>query len=312
MISILALQLFALNLLSSIPWSMIFFFTQFFGIRLYYIKKSDECARIQNRLKACSHTTDGGKGYGYSFGYWYILYISDGQDDIKMVYMVATADSYNKLTEELKGEEKSLFEQGWKPPPITEQTKVSVIERTGSYSNVWFRRRDREAKDKPIGQQGRIVSKIIEDYMKRRHTVAFIHGKPGTGKSMVGILVANEFSSYFCNTLKPWQPGDTIGYLISEIEPTPQKPLVIVFDEIDIVLTKIHNDIEPHKNIPIAVQDKSGWNHMLDSIQRGMYPNIILIITSNRGPKFIESLDPSYIRKGRVDVTFEMTKSILD
>jgi hypothetical protein len=43
-----------------------------------------------------------------------------------------------------------------------------------------------------------------------------------------------------------------------------------------------------------------------------MYPNIILIITSNRGPKFIESLDPSYIRKGRVDVTFEMTKSILD
>ena len=302
----LALQLFALNLISSIPWSIIFFFTQFFGIRLYYIKKSDECIRIQNRLKTCSHTTDGGKGYGYSFGYWYILYISDGQDDVKSVYMVATADSYNKLTEEIKGEDKSLFEQGWKPPQITEQTKITVIERSGSYSNVWFRRRDREAKDKPIGQQANIVSKIIEDYMKRRHTVAFIHGKPGTGKSMVGILVANEFSSYFCNTLKPWQPGDTLGYLISEVEPKPQKPLVIVFDEIDMTLTKIHNGIEPHKHIPIAVEDKSGWNHMLDSIQRGMYPNIILIITSNHGPKFIESLDPSYIRKGRVDIMAEL------
>ena len=302
----LALQLFALNLISSIPWSIIFFFTQFFGIRLYYIKKSDECIRIQNRLKTCSHTTDGGKGYGYSFGYWYILYISDGQDDVKSVYMVATADSYNKLTEEIKGEDKSLFEQGWKPPQITEQTKITVIERSGSYSNVWFRRRDREAKDKPIGKQANIVSKIIEDYMKRRHTVAFIHGKPGTGKSMVGILVANEFSSYFCNTLKPWQPGDTLGYLISEVEPKPQKPLVIVFDEIDMTLTKIHNGIEPHKHIPIAVEDKSGWNHMLDSIQRGMYPNIILIITSNHGPKFIESLDPSYIRKGRVDIRLKM------
>jgi hypothetical protein len=49
----------------------------------------------------------------------------------------------------------------------------------------------------------------------------------------------------------------------------------------------------------------------LDSIQRGMYPNIILILTSNRAPEYIHSLDPSYIRKGRVDLTFEMTESVL-
>ena len=51
---------------------------------------------------------------------------------------------------------------------------------------------------------------------------------------------------------------------------------------------------------------------MLDTIQRGMYPNIILIMTSNRGPEFINSLDTSYIRKGRVDLTFEMTESLID
>ena len=95
------------------------------------------------------------------------------------------------------------------------------------------------------------------------------------------------------------------------MEPTPQKPLVIVFDEFDMVLEKIHVGIPPHKNIPIAVSDKPSWNHLLDSIQRGMYPNIILILTSNRAPEYIHSLDPSYIRKGRVDLTFEMTESLL-
>jgi hypothetical protein len=128
---------------------------------------------------------------------------------------------------------------------------------------------------------------------------------------MVGILVANEFSSYFCNTLKPWQPGDTIGILLTEVEPTPQKPLILVFDEIDLTLTRIHKGIPPHKECPISVSDKSGWNHMLDSIQRGMYPNLILILTSNRSPEFIEELDPSYIRKGRVDLIFEMNESLL-
>ena len=304
--------LLAINFLNYIPWTFIFLLTQIFGIRLYYIKKSEECTRIQNRIKVSSHTTDGGKSYGYSYGYWYILHLTGNEDDNISVYMISTADSFKALTEEVKEDDKSLLEQGWKPPEITDESKINIHERYGSFGNAWFRKRSREAKDLPIGQQGTIVDNIVQDYMKRRHTVAFIHGPPGTGKSMVGILVANRFSSSFCNTLKPWQPGDTIGSLLSEVEPTAQKPLVIVFDEIDLTLIKIHQGIPPHKTVPTLVADKSGWNNMFDAIQRGFYPNIIVIITSNKGPEFINSLDPSYIRKGRVDLTFEMTESLID
>jgi hypothetical protein len=304
--------LLAINLLNYIPWTFVFLITQIFGIRLYYIKKSEECIRIQNRIKTSSHTTDGGKSYGYSYGYWYILHIIGEGDDSLTVYIVATADSFKALTEEIKEEEKSLFEQGWSPPKITDESKIDIHERSGEFGRIWFRKRSREAKDVPMGQQLSIVDTIIEDYMKRRHTVAFIHGPPGTGKSMIGILVANRFSSSFCNTLKPWQPGDTLGWLLSEVEPTAQKPLIIVFDEIDLTIVKIHEGIPPHKTVPIVVQDKSGWNNMFDAIQRGFYPNIIVIITSNKNPEFINSLDPSYIRKRRVDLTFEMTESLID
>jgi len=226
--------------------------------------------------------------------------------------MISTSASYDALTDELKGEDKTLFEQGWKPPQITDDSKIEIYERYGEYGRVWFRKRSRDAKDIPMGQQAFVVDTIIEDYMKRMHTVAFIHGPPGTGKSMVGILVANKFSSSFCNSLKPWQPGDTIGCLISEVEPTAQKPLIIVFDEIDHTILKIHEGIPPHKTVPTVVQDKTGWNIMFDAIQRNFYPNIIVIITSNKGPDFINSLDSSYIRKRRVDLTFQMTESLID
>jgi SpoVK/Ycf46/Vps4 family AAA+-type ATPase len=226
--------------------------------------------------------------------------------------MIATTTSYKLLTEEIKEQDKSLFEQGWKLPAIKEETKITVLDRSGTFGNVWYRRRTRDAKDVAMGQQDIIVKTIIEDYMKRMHTVAYIHGNPGTGKSMIGILIANEFCSYFCNTLKPWQPGDSMSGLITEAEPTPQKPLIVVFDEADQVLVRIHEGIPPHKNMPTAVSDKSGWNHLLDSIQRGMYPNVILLLTGNNGPAFINELDPSYIRKGRVDNIFHMTQSLID
>jgi len=311
MITSILAPILALNIFSYIPWTSIFLITPLIGIRLYYIKKDEECLRIQNRLKTYSHVTDGGKGYGYSCGFWYFLYLSGGGEEQSTVYMVATENSYKSLTSETKEESISLFEQGWAPPSVTEETKIQVVDRSGSYAHIWFRKRVKEAKDVPMGQQGPIVKSIINDYMKRRHTVAFIHGNPGTGKSMVGILVASEFASYFCNTFKPWQPGDTLGLLISEVEPTPQKPLIIVFDEIDLVFSKIKDGIPLHKNIPTLVADKSGWNHMLDSIQRGMYPNVILIITSNYGPDYIDAIDSSFIRKGRVDLTFEMTESLI-
>lgn len=310
MITSLLAPILALNILNYIPWTLLFLFTQPFGIRLYYIKEQDECIRIQNRIEACSHTTDGGKSYGYSIGYWYILYLTN-TDGLYNVSMIASTSSYKALTEHREDEDKSLFEQGWKLPLQSEQARIKVYERSGSYTNVWYKKRERDAKDVARGQQKGVVDAIIRDYIQRRHTVAYIYGKPGTGKSMVGILVANEFASSFCNTLKLWQPGETLGSLLSDVDPTPQKPLVIVFDEFDLVLEKIHAGIPNHKNVPTMIKDKVSWNHTLDSIQRGMYPNIILILTSNRGPEYIESLDSSYIRKGRVDIMFEMTESVL-
>jgi len=306
--------IFAFNFLSCIPWSILFLATQYYaGVRLYYLKKRDECERIQRRLQSwCSHTTDGGKGYGFSFGKWYAASISivNGDcGDSYTVYLIATESSYRALTKEI-GDEPVSF-KGCEMIEEKPKKRISVYERTGSFANPWYRRRERDAVDVPKPEQAEVVASIVEHQKKHRHTVVYLHGPPCTGKSMIGVLVANELGGAFCNTLRPWQPGDTIGLLHSEVEPSPSKPMVIVFDEFDSALIKIHEGIPPHNKMPIAVTDKPGWNHMLDEIQRGMYQDIVLILTSNRGPDFIHSLDESYIRKGRVDLTFGMTKTLI-
>jgi hypothetical protein len=295
------------NLLSCIPWTAIFLLTQCYGIRLYYIKRREESTRIQKRLQgSCSHTTDGGRGFGYSVGYWYIASIS-GESSESTVYLIATEASYKALTRDM---DEPLAEANDSMEELKPKRKICIYERTGSYENPWWRRRERDAYDIPTEEQAALIAEIKANQKKHRHTVVLLHGPPCTGKSMMGVLLANEYGSSLCETLKPWQPGDNIGLLHSEVEPSQEKPLVIVFNEIDAALLKIHEGIVPHEKIPIAVSDKTGWNGMFDNIDRRMYQDVILIMTSNRDPEFIDSLDSSYIREGRVDFIFEMKEKI--
>jgi hypothetical protein len=48
----------------------------------------------------------------------------------------------------------------------------------------------------------------------------------------------------------------------------------------------------------------------MDEIGRGMFPHLILIMTSNRDPTFVNSLDDSYFREGRVDLIVAVNEKI--
>lgn len=291
-------------LASYIPWTFVFLFTPYFGIRLYMIHDKEDCKRIQKKLNdQCTHTADG-KGHGYSVGFWYLVSISIANEEYDgerySVWLIATEESYAKL---MKDKEVVLKLDSI---PI-ETTALTVFERMGSYHACYYKLRELNiASIKPRAQQEDIIKTIQLYHAKHQHTVVYLHGPPGSGKSLVGVLLANEYGGSYCNSLKPWQPGDNFATLYSEAEPSEDKPLIIAFDEFDTAILKIHEGIPPHKHLPTQVSDKNGWNQLLDSIQRGMYPHVIVLLTSNRPPDFIDGLDSSYIRKGRVDIIAEL------
>ncbi len=289
-------------LCSQLPWTLIFLITQMWGIRLYYINDYNICTRIQKRVNGlCTHKMNNDKNYGYSIGYWYILNITQPDSETYSVWIIATQDSYNKLT--LNMDEIIPFKNILTIP----KESLTIYERAGNYSNCWFKKRLIKINSiQPRKNQEVIIDKIKEHHAENNHTVVYLHGPPGTGKSIIGVLLANAYKSVFCNTLKLWQPGDSLNTLYSEVEPTATCPLIIVFDEFDGPLTQMHNGISPHPKFLIQTRDKTGWNQLLDEIHIGIFPHVILLLTSNKDPSYICEMDPSYIREGRVDLIFKL------
>jgi hypothetical protein len=83
-----------------------------------------------------------------------------------------------------------------------------------------------------------------------------------------------------------------------------------VFDEIDVKLEAIHFGRIPNNvNVQTSVRDKCGWNKLFSKIERGLFPNLIIVMTSNKSPEQITKImdnDTSYLRKGRVDRFFSL------
>jgi len=300
----------ATSFLSSFPWVALFIVIPVLtGFRQYYVTDADTARRIQRRLVLSSSIADNDKATGWAVGWWFLVHFDQrryGSQEIEFhVWILATPATYLRLTEQ-----PTIVTNSVTPKDAIEQPRilesVTILQRTGTFYSVDFLRRSIVLNRIPRPTQQRIIDMIQSHLKDVGHCVAFLHGVPGAGKSLVGLLLAQTIRATYCNNLRPWQPGDTLARLHAEASPSQESPLVVLLDEIDNALVAIHAGIPPHKNYPVSVLDKQGWNSLFDDINHGMYPWTVVLLTSNRSPDFVRGLDPSYIRPGRVDIIEEL------
>jgi hypothetical protein len=293
-------------LLQHIPWDTLYLFLRFFDIYYYSINDRYLYQKVQNKIKYSTMKGENEAAIGYFIGKWFTGYISNPNFDDRYVRLICTEKIYKSLTEskpEPFCSPKINNSEEDDPEEDSEESKqISVFERSGTYSSFYYRRRDCEVKHiEPKFKQRIIMDKIKEIYGEKGNCVALLHGDPGTGKSMLGFLLAIEYNGKYCNTMNLCQPGDSLNELYNYSQPTKEKPLIVAMDEIDKTIQVIHEGIPSHKEIPITIHNKSSWNRFFDDVNRGMYPYVILLLTMNQQPDAIRKLDPSYIREGRVD-----------
>ena len=292
-----------IQIFNQFPWnSIMLFILKQFSINNYLITDQNTVKRIQKRLSSKTNTIYNEQAFGWVWDYNLVANITKDRWDNMSVILYCIKETYETLISENKSENKSeeIVE--------TPKQKITIYDQCGSYSNTHYRKRSvyvHSIECRP--NQCAIISNIVEEYSKKTHAVTMIYGPPNTGKTTIGMLLAKQLNGSYCNSFKPWLPNCNLSHLYVEVEPSEDNPLIIAMDEFDVPLFNIHNGlIKQNEHMYTSMVDKCGWNTFFDDIQRGMYPHVIILLTSNKSPEFINELDPCYIRKGRVDLIFEL------
>jgi hypothetical protein len=279
----------------SIFWTVIIIPFIFFGYSFYNINDSNVITCISKNIKHSTIRDEDHEPYGLFIGYYYIGYISQriNKDTPGILYCLATQQTLKELSKKqyIDTEENKYF--------------ISLITLRGNYYCRQPRKRDLEcSRYIPKENQVQVIDETINYYNENHVCVTMIYGLPGTGKSIVGLLIAKKLKGSFCKTYDPTIAGDTLEYIYDKAQVKKNSPLIILIDEFDVILERLHNNkITMHADIPTEVYNKTSWNTLLDDINIKLYPYVIIILTSNLSKDDIDSrYDPSYIRNGRVNI----------
>jgi len=268
-----------------------------FGYSFYNVTDSNVITCISKNIKYSTVQNEDDCPSGLFIGYYYVGYISEraNKESPGLLYCLATHNIFKELTK------KQYISSGDENRNIF----VSLITIKGNYYYRYSRKRDIECSYyNPKPDQEQIIENVITFYNKNNMCVTMIYGNPGTGKSIIGLLLAKRLKGSFCKTYNPTMPGDTLENIYDNANVSQSTPLILLIDEFDILLDRFHNNkIIMHKDIPIEVHNKTTWNSLFDDINIKLYPYLIVVLTSNLSNYEInEKYDKSYIREGRVNL----------
>lgn len=304
----------------SILTSLQFFFIaplligHLFCIQGYKITDQTECNTLIKKLNIKrSVFIQNEKPFGFFYGKWYLGYIcsqesSTQQSNGQFMYIIIRRTHFEAIK---KCSEIEIDDNG-------EQVGQKIIKIRERRGNPWwweYTERQYNAtkylQKEPRDYQSEIIKDMLSivDGKASKSGTFFIYGEPGTGKSLLTLLLAKQIGAYYCDSWKPTDPGDTLSRVYSAISPDEEKPLVLVLEECDKILFDVlDGKIVQHKHILIQVREKSDWNGMLDKVtDLGFYPHTILILTSNVYLDKINERDKSLLRKGRIDKAYHIS-----
>lgn len=285
-----------------------------FRVQGYKITDQTECNTLIKKLDVKrSVFIQNEKPFGFFYGKWFIGYICSQesptqQNSGQVMYVVMRRAHFERIK---KCSEVEIDDNG-------EQVGQKIIKIRERRGNPWwweYTERQYNAtkylQKEPRDYQSKIIKDMLSivDGKASKSGTFFIYGEPGTGKSLLTLLLAKQIGAYYCDSWKPTDPGDTLSRMYSAISPDEEKPLVLVLEECDKILFDVlDGKIVQHKHILIQVREKSDWNGMLDKVtDLGFYPNTILILTSNVYLDKIHERDASLLRKGRIDKAYHIS-----
>lgn len=306
--------------LFSLLTSLQFFFVvplvigHIFRIQGYKVTDQSECNTLIKRLEIKhSSLVQNEKPFGFFYGKWFVGYMNSHEtqnNHSQVMYLIMRRSCFENIK---KCNENEIDNKGER----IDQKIIKIRERRGN--PWWWEYTERQYNaTKFLHKEARdYQNDVINDILtiingkSSKSGTFFVYGEPGTGKSLLTLILAKKIGAYYCDTWKPTDPGDTLSQVYSTIAPDEEMPLVLVLEECDKIMFDIlDGKIVQHKNVLIQIREKSDWNGMLDKItDLGFYPHLILILTSNILLDKINERDKSLLRTGRIDKAYHISST---
>ena len=307
---ILAMGLVNINYYLTIARPFILMFLKLFNIHLYEIRNHEKVVLIESQFENCicsDYMNDRPSGIIIPRHMKFIAYMSNMS--INHIIILTSKKWMKKINEQ---ENKETKIEKIEINTENNNDTIAYWERSGDYTFFEYSKRNIYIRNRNFTkEQNQIYENIMEIYNKKNIVKCFIHGKPGCGKTFISYLMALELNCHLCDTFNPAEPSDFFSNIYYRVRPTSKKPLILLLDEIDILFKNVTNEtIVKHQKSPTQVFNKLTWNHFIDKIDYGMYPNLIFILCSNRTTYDINKMDPCFLREGRVDLIQHLIKNI--
>lgn len=157
----------------------------------------------------------------------------------------------------------------------------------------------------PYERQNEIMSEITELYKLSINKMfrCLIHGSPGCGKSFMGKLMTFKLNGQLATYINLSSPGSGFRQLYKRSSPSEENPLIIQIDEFDVLIKNIDNQENinyKHDWLITDCYNKASFNNYWSEFVI-RYPYVIWLLTMNTEPEVINNIDPSYLRKNRID-----------
>jgi DNA replication protein DnaC len=293
--------------LFTILWSLPFLITNYINIRLYKSASQQKFSILKKLIKGASIWQEN-EPEGIIYGYWFIGIISssfefNGKNKLS-IFIIASPNFlylHDFMSKEVKNED--IEDEVIDNTKKIENVIVNYYEREGNYYHFKYNLTKLSIDFNPKENQVKAIDQIVSHNKKNVNTVVLLSGQPGKGKSMIPILIAKQLNYSLVDSFNPTDPGDAIINLINSVNPTLKKKLIIVIEEVDTLIMNIHNEnIKQHKEVPVQIKNKQSWNTFFDKIDKKIYQNLIICMTTNKTINFFNELDPSYMRDGRISM----------
>ena len=299
---------------------IIYFILNALNLRVYHINSKERRNLLMKCIGKykyyCNKYDENGDPFGIIIHKrFFPLFVVFHKNNFRLdtISIICHKTFFEEFTKDVKIKETIVLDDQFVPYNQGNNNNIGYITKSGEYGYLQYNTREVDLQEMSCHsklnfytRQRDLFEEIMTFYKSNHHCKIFLSGTPGCGKTYFGYLMSQKLNCFLCDVYKGNEPSSNFNEIYTQIKVSSERPIIVILDEVDILISKINSSDEGgHKKYSKEIHNKTTWNAFMDKIEYGMFPHVIILMTSNKKRREIDKSDSSYLRDGRINIVRE-------